>query len=171
MTAASPPTAPSTPAAISTAPKGPVPSIIQARRPHHYSRHPASSLPEHAAAAKTGARDRHAETDDRCGSVSLPGPVYASCQRRQPASSCGSPVRRMCDDHAGPRPEQDQRRPRRAGRPGAPGRERVIRPLPCAYPDGETFYRGQNPSREPSIFPDEFDANAGSPEGTRAVPD
>jgi hypothetical protein len=83
---------------------------------------------------------------------SAPGPVHAACQRRQPAPSCGSPVCRMRGDHTGPRPEQYHRQPERAGRPGAPGREGVIRPLPCTCPGGEAFHEGQNPSREGGLI-------------------
>jgi hypothetical protein len=73
------------------------------------------------------------------------GPVHAACQRRRPAPSCGSPVCRMCGDHTGPRPEQHHRQPKRAGRPETPWIEGVIRPLPGAYPGGETFMRARIP--------------------------
>ena len=57
-------------------------------RPHHYSRHPASPLPGPAAAAKTGAWDRPAETDDRRGSAELPRnlvtPPASAVSRRHP---------------------------------------------------------------------------------------
>jgi len=39
----------------------------------------------------------------------------------------------------------------RAGLP-RPGQEGVIRPLPCAYPGGDTLYRGQDPSREGGLI-------------------
>ena len=133
MTAAPPPAALSPPAAPRTARKGPVPRLS---RPGARTAIPGTRpapLPGPAAAAPTGARDRPARP--------AAGAVQPACprtwSRRPPAPSpappCGSPVGRRRDDPTGPRPEQDQRRPERAGRPAAPGTEGVIWPLPCAY--------------------------------------
>ena len=72
--------------------------------------------------------------------------------RANVASSCGSPVGRLGDDHTGPRPEQDQPQPKRAGRPAAPETEGVIRPLLGADPGWRNSYRGQSFGGERSLI-------------------
>jgi hypothetical protein len=78
----------------------------------------------HAAAAKTGARDRPSDRRPARCNRSARSLVTPPAGTVTPAPSCGSPVRCMHDDHTGPRPEQDQQQPERDGLPAAPGRER-----------------------------------------------
>ena len=139
MTAASPPTALSPPAAKSTARTGPVPALsrpgactaIPGTRP---ARCPGPQLPPRPEPGTGAPRPTAGAVLPSC-----PGTWSRRPRAPSPAPSCGSPVCRRREDHTGPRPEQDQRQPERAGRPAAPGREGAIRPLPCAYPGGDTF--------------------------------
>jgi len=133
MTAASPPADPEPSSATTHRAARTCTKITQARRPHHYFRHPASPFPGPAAAATTAARDRHSETGDWRGSAGLPRylvtPPASAASRRHPVGLLCAACVMITPDHGQSRTTGSLGVPADLEQPGEKG---VIRPLPCA---------------------------------------
>ena len=137
MTAASPPPALSPPAATSTAREGPVPKIIQARRPRHQSRHRPARSPGPQRPPGTGAPAL------ATGAVLPACPVHAARRRHPVGLLCAARVR-ITPGHGHTRTNASPSGPACT----APGQNRSSDPCPCAYPGGEALMGARIPEEQ-----------------------